>query len=109
MERELAEAGVVGVVEEKKSLRMPFRFDLVYPQDRAGRCSHSFPCCCSTHSPEVHSLGASYTISSEELFGVLGGGGGLDGTEGYRVAGTQVGSEAELPARALGPWGLVRC
>ena len=105
----LVEAGGVGGVEEKKSMRMPFRFDLVYPQDRAGRCSHSFPCCCSTHSPEDHSLGASYTISSEELLGVLGGGGGQDGTEGYRVAGTQVVSEAELPARALGPWGLVLC
>ena len=52
---------------------------------------------------------ASYTISSEELLGVLGGGDGQDGTEGYRLAVTQVGSEAELHASALGPWGLVRC
>ena len=52
---------------------------------------------------------ASYTMSSEELLGVLGGSEGQDGTEGYRLAVTQVGSAAELHASALGPWGLVRC
>ena len=116
MELELAGAGVVGEVEEKKLLRMPFRLDLVYPQYRAGRCSHNFhfhnfhfPSCCSIHTPEDHSSVASYTISSEELLGVLGGGEGQDGTEGYRLAVTQVGSAAELHASALGPWGLVRC
>ena len=110
MELELAGAGVVEEVEEKKLPRMPFRLDLVYPQYRAGRCSHNFPCCCNIHNPrEDHSSVASYTISSEELLGVLGGGDGQDGTEGYRLAVTQVGSAAELHASALGPWGLVRC
>ena len=52
---------------------------------------------------------ASYIISSEELLGVLVGGDGQGGTEGYRLAVTQVGSAVELHAIALGPWGLVRC
>ena len=52
---------------------------------------------------------AFYVISSEELLGVLGGGEGQDGTEGYRLAVTQVGSAVELHAIALGPWGLARC
>ena len=110
---ELAGAGVEGEVEEKK-------FDLVYPQCRAGSCSHNFPSCCScshnflsccsTHTPrEDHSSVASYIISSEELLGVLVGGDGQGGTEGYRLAVTQVGSAVELHAIALGPWGLVRC
>ena len=107
---ELAGAGVEGEVEEKKLQRMPFLLDLVYPQYRAGRCSHNFPSCCSTHNPrEDHSSVASYTISSEELLGVLWGGDGQGGTEGYRLAVTQVGSAVELHASALGPWGLVRC
>ena len=113
---ELAGAGVEGEVEEKKLRRLSFLPDLLYPQYHAGRCSHNFHfhnfhflSCCSTHTPEDHSSVASYTMSSEELLGVLGGGEGQDGTEGYRLAVTQVGSAAELHASALGPWGLVRC
>ena len=48
-------------------------------------------------------------MSSDEELGVFGGGGGLEGTAGYKLLGDQVGSEAGLPVRALGPMGLVRC
>ena len=113
---ELAGAGVEGEVEEKKLRRLSFLPDLLYPQYHAGKYSHNFHfhnfhllSCCSIHTPGDHSSVAFYAMSSEELLGVLGGGEGQDGTEGYRLAVTQVGSAAELHASALGPWGLVRC
>ena len=114
---ELVGAGEEEEEEEPRKLqKMFFLLALLWPQCHVSKCNctfhfHSFRLLNfhSSYTPRDHSLVAFYVISSEELLGVLVGGEGQDGTEGYRPAVTQVGSAVELHAIALGPWGLARC